>query len=431
MLARTKKQGHDPFNNVTVLESILIFISLSIFTFSGYLVWPSRYNILAHTSAAASFISIFVPTLILDVQKDYPGPVVQLYIWTLLVGVICFFPGVVLGFISARNIQTTFSFDVMGERLYEKRIIRLTKFLLLSGVFGLIISYIGMGFMPIFAADPIAAKLFRGPYQAPYLRVAILFRPSFFILSTIMPIACIIWYKYRSPIFFFGIVAGLFLMIASLARSGAFGGIVFAFTIIMALKSRFHFVVLMIILVGIFILSSFFYYIIGVRTFSGQENIWEVVVAGAPDIQDQLHFIDRFNENPIWTYGRTMYGGLIPGHYKWNPSVYTLSIVAPTEDINDVGSGGLRLPLPLWGYVSFQWTGVVLFCFITGILNGIFLRILKTWATKFKSELVIATATIAFGTVFGTNIVGFTLLNMYFLPPTFVMLFYLYRFKWK
>jgi hypothetical protein len=301
---------------------------------------------------------------------------------------------------------------------------------MIIGIIGLTVSYTGMGFMPVFAREPIAAKLFRGQYNAPYLRVAILFRISFFLISTIMPIACIIWYKIRSKVFFLLIMAGLFLMIASLQRSGAFSGIVFAFIIVMSFKSNFKFAILMVTLVGIFILSAFFYYIVGVKSFTGTEDKWAVIGASSPDIDDELQFMVKFDQEPVWTYGRTMYGGLIPGHYKWNPSVYTLSIIAPNRDVNDVGSGGLRLPLPLWGYVSFQWAGVILFSLLTGILTGAFLGILKTWIIKYESIIIRSTAIIAFAAV-TAPIIGFTLLNMFFIPPALIMLFYLYRISWK
>jgi len=412
------------------LDSFLIFVALLIFTFAGYIVWPSRYNVIAHGSVAGGFISIFVPVVVLSVQDNYPQSIVDLYIKVLWVGLVFFLPAMIGGFVLGRQLPTQFSFDVMDMEEYEDRVTKITKFFLIIGIVGLILSYAGMGFMPVFAEEPIAAKLFRGQYQEPYLRVAILFRTSFFIVSTIVPIACIIWYKYRSRFFLFLIMAGVFLMVSSLQRSGAFSGIVFAFIVIMSFKSRLHFIILMIILVGVFISSSFFYYIVGVRSFEGGENIWQVIGASSPDIDDQLQFMVKFDENPIWTYGRTIYGGLIPGHYKWNPSVYSLSIIAPGRDVNEVASGGLRLPLPLWGYVSFQWMGVILFSALTGVLNGIFIGILKSWIIKYKSILIRATAIIAFAAVAGP-IVGFTLLNMYSIPPAIIMLFYLYRISWK
>ncbi|WP_428331687.1 hypothetical protein [Mucilaginibacter sp.] len=412
------------------MDSFLIFVALTLFSFSGYIVWPSRYNVVTHGMVAGGFISIIVPALILGVPDNYPPAIVDLYTKVLVLGILFFLPALIIGFVIGRRLPTQFSFDIMTREAYEERAIKVTKIFMVIGVAGLIASYIGMGFMPMFAAEPIAAKLFRGQYQEPYLRVAILFRISFFLISTITPIACIIWYKKRSKLFLFLTSLGLFLMIASLERSGAFGGVVFAFIIVMSFKSRAHFVVLMVILIGIFVLSSFFYYIVGVRHFEGNENVWEVIGRSAPDIDDQMQFMVKFDQKPVWTYGRTMYGGLIPGHYEWNPSVYTLGIIAPGRDVNDVGSGGLRLPLPLWGYVSFQWLGVILFSFFTGLLTGVFIGILKSWVLKYDSIIIRATAIIAFGAV-ATPIVGFTLMNMFAIPPALIMLFYLYRISWK
>jgi oligosaccharide repeat unit polymerase len=412
------------------MNSFLICITLLILSLSGYIVWPSRYNVIQHLSVGGCFVSIIVPALVLNVQDSYPKPIVDLYVRILVVGSIAFTAGLIMGYINGRYIKTRLSFDVMDVDAYEKRAINITKNLMIAGVIGLIISYAGMGFIPMFADDPISAKLFRGQYQEPYLRVAILYRTSFFIIATIMPIACIIWYKYRSKLFLFTILASLILMAISLTRSGAFTGVVIAFAIVMSFKSRFHFLILMGLLIGVFVLSSFFYYIVGVREYTGEKNIWEIITAGTPDIPDQLDFLTRFDEKPDWTYGRTVYGGLIPGHYKWNPAVYTLIMVNPDKDINDIGSGGLRLPLPMWGYVSFEWTGVIIFSFLTGLLSGVFLRVVKNLFRKFNSILIRTIVLIAFGSVCGI-FVGFTQLNMYLLPPAFVSLLYLFRFRLK
>ena len=278
------------------MNNFLIFISLTLFSFCGYVVWPSRYNVITHGTVAAGFISIIVPSVVLNIPDRYPEAIVDLYTRILVVGILFFLPGFIGGFLSGRRWITSFSFDVMETAAYENRVIRITRNLLIAGIVGLTISYSVMGFLPIFAREPIAAKLFRGPYQAPYLRVAVLFRVSFFLLSTIMPIACIIWYKIRTRLFLWLVISGIWLMIASLQRAGAFSGIVFAAILIMSFKSRTQFTILMVLLVGIFVMSSFFYYIVGIKTFKGDENVWEVIGASAPDIDDQLNFMEKFDQ---------------------------------------------------------------------------------------------------------------------------------------
>ena len=318
----------------------------------------------------------------------------------------------------------------MDTEKYEARVIKITRNLMLIGIIGLIISYIIMGFVPMFAKDPISAKLFRGQYQAPYIRVAVIYRSCFYILATIMPIACIVWYKTRSKFFLFIIGTALILMAVSLARSGAFMGIVIAFAIVMSIKSRTHFAILMGILIGVFVLSSFFYYIVGVRTYSDDKNVWQIITAGTPDITDHLDFLGYYEQAPELTYGKTIYGGLIPGHYKWNPAVYTLLMVNPGQDINDIGSGGLRLPLPFWGYVAFDWPGVIICSFFTGFLTGWVIRMTKDMFHRYKSILIRTVIIIGFGSIAGI-IANFMQLNIYNFPPAIVSLFYLYRFKIK
>lgn len=396
----------------------------------GYILWPSRYNILPHLAVGGSFVSIVVPALILQVQDTYPSDIVSFYTTIITIGAIAYVLGNIYGFINGKGVRTSFSFDVMDSALYELRVIQITKKMMIIGIVGLVLSYMIMGFVPMFAENPIAAKLFRGPYQEPYSRVSILYRASFYIVATIMPIACIIWYRYRSKMFLFLVLAVLVLMAVSLQRSGAFMGIVLAFAIVMSIKSRAHFVVLMIILISVFVFSAFFYYLIGINNYREDLNVWQIISAGTPDISDHLDFLAHFDQNPVWTYGRTIYGGLIPGHYEWNPAVYTLTMVNPGADINEIGSGGLRLPLPVWGYVAFGYPGAILFSLITGILGGYFLRILKDIFLRFDSIVIRTIGLVAFGTVVNI-IVNFTQLNMFLLPPAFVCLFYLYRFRIK
>jgi hypothetical protein len=396
----------------------------------GYILWPSRLNILPHLAVGGSFVSIVVPALILNVQDAYPADIVTFYTTIITIGAIAYVIGNVYGFIHGRGLRTSFSFDVMDAESYEIRAIKLTKNLMTIGVVGLVLSYMVMGFVPMFAENPIAAKLFRGPYQAPYSRVSIVYRASFYIVATIMPIACIIWYRYKSRQFLFLILAVLVLMAVSLQRSGAFMGIVLAFAIVMSIKSKTHFIILMVILITVFVFSAFFYYLIGINSYRDDLNVWQIISAGTPDISDHLDFLAHFDQNPVWTYGRTIYGGLIPGHYQWNPAVYTLTMVNPGADINEIGSGGLRLPLPVWGYVAFGYPGAILFSLLTGVLGGFFLRILKDIFIRFDSIVIRTIGIVAFGTVVSI-LVNFTQLNMFLLPPAFVCLFYLYRFKIK
>jgi len=188
-------------------------------------------------------------------------------------------------------------------------------------------------------------------------------------------------------------------------------------------------------LFSIYLASSAFYFVVGVRDlttvssgFKDDHVFWRVIAAGTVDITDQLNFLDFFNRNPLWTYGRTVFGGLVPSHYEWNPAVYTLKVVNPGEDLSDIVSGGLRLPAPIWGYVSFQWIGVVVFCFLSGFIKGLLLKFTKHWILKSKSILVAAVIIVINISFFG-QLSDFYTMSIYALPPVFVLVFYAFRIR--
>jgi len=161
-----------------------------------------------------------------------------------------------------------------------------------------------------------------------------------------------------------------------------------------------------------------------------KDNIFETIALGAPDVLDHLTFLKSFNNTPLYTYGRTFYGGLIPGHYKWNPAVWSLMVSNPDGDLNEITSGGLRLPLPLWGYVSFSWTGVVLLSFFSGLINGYLIKAIKKMIKETQSIIVITVVILLYVNVY-TQFVTFYALSMYSIPVFAFMAFYMYRFKLK
>lgn len=416
------------------MEAFLIFISLTTFSLGSYFIWFSRYNVLAHLSIGFCFIAYFVPAVILDTPKYFDPKTVSTYVNLLIVGALFYIIGLFIGF-NGKIKKTRLSFDTLPEYEYEKRAIKITKTLLSVGIVLLSLSYLLMGFIPMFAADPISAKFFRGVYQAPYQRVAILFRSSFYILSTIIPICVLISYKNRDKFIITGTILAIVLMMVSLSRGPAFTGFLLGVSIIMSFKSAFHFKLLIILMFVIYAFSSIFYFLIGVKTFEdtaivSTNSYWELISGGSPDIAEQIWFVEKFFEQPIWTSGKTIFGGLVPGHYKWNPSVYTLNVIAPDVDVNDIGSGGLRLPVPIWGFVSFKWPGVILFCILSGFLQGKFTRYNKIWIERHTSLITRSIVIVVTGTVFGT-LINFYLLSIYALPPLFILLFYIYRFRFS
>jgi hypothetical protein len=420
------------------MQGILIFLCSSVFMVGTYLVWPSRYNVMAHLNLGFIFIAYFVPAIILGDQDGYADETVNLYVTILTVGAISFVTGLYSGFVLKPLRIANFSFIYLNTEDYKKRIINITRVLLIAGISGLILGYSIMGFIPAFAKDPVSAKFFRGVYQVPFY-ASIIYLSSFFVLTTVTPIAIVIWYYNRKKnLFLMGAIIAVLLMAASLSRGPAFSGVVLAVAIIMSFKSRKAFAVLIVLLFSVYLLSSGFYFLLGIRdytevikSFKSTDLIfWRLISAGTVDVTDQLTFMNFFNKDPLWTYGRTVVGGLIPSHYAWNPAVFTLRVTQPGEDVTTLISGGLRLPAPIWGYVSFQWVGVVAFCFLSGFIKGVLLKFTKYWIYKSKSVLI-ATVIIVINISIFAQAADFFILSIYQLPPAIVLLFYAFRVKVK
>jgi hypothetical protein len=400
-----------------------------------YLVWPSRYNVMAHLNLGFIFIAYFVPAVILKDQNDFQDNIVSLYTGIMVLGAAFYIAGLFSGFMVNPVKMSGLSFVFMETAIYKERIVKVTWTFLLAGVSGLALGYILMGFVPAFAADPVEAKFFRGPYQVPFY-VSVVYLSSFFILTTITPIAIIVWYNDKKKyLFLIGSVIAIILMAVSLSRGPAFSGVVLAIAIILSFKNKWTFVLLIVLLFSIYLFSSVFYYLIGVRdlaetstTLKSDHLFWRIISAGTIDIQDQLNFLKSFDQNPIWTFGRTVFGGLVPSHYEWNPAVYTLRVLNPGEDISTLVSGGLRLSAPIWGYVSFKWVGVAIFCLLSGFIKGLLLKFTKYWMFKSQS-ILIATVIIVINISIFAQASDFFILSIYELPPVFVLMFYAFRIK--
>jgi hypothetical protein len=103
------------------------------------------------------------------------------------------------------------------------------------------------------------------------------------------------------------------------------------------------------------------------------------VASTAPDVSDTLSFLDRWDSygRPL-TEGRTFYGGLLPGNYEWNPGVWTITLGQSSVDVTEVNSGGLRLPAPVWGLLSFGLPGVIGVGLVTGAFTGLLAKVART-----------------------------------------------------
>jgi len=428
-----------------MLSKFVIGVTLSIFLIGTYLIWFSKRNIFNHLSIGLCVVAYIVPAFVIDFGDYVNEDIVNLYVSISLVGCLFYVAGLFLGnkWKSLLLVNTVMQFNyfdsIVSNEAGLKKIIRISSIIYIMSLIGIIISFMIMGFVPLFASDPYTAKFFKGQYQAPYQRIAFLYRTSRQLLEMLMPLKVVeLFAKFdlKNAIL---VLTGVILIIVSLNRGPILDGILIAISIVVALKKKnTPFIIFLLIIISSFIIGSSIYYIIGTiypDSFFGdlakQNNIFEAIAYGAPDITDQLTFLKAFSDSGNhYTYGLTFIGGLIPFNFPWNPSVYTLTVLNGTNDISDIVSGGLRLPVSLWGYVSFGWIGVMLIPFTSGFLTGYIIkkvkRIVSNLSETPNSNIIfffIQFAVVYVGSVF-TN---FYLLSIYALPGFliyFVLMYY-------
>jgi hypothetical protein len=244
-----------------------------------------------------------------------------------------------------------------------------------------------MGFIPMFAPDPFLAKFFKGPYQAPYQRVAFLYRTSRQLIELLMPLKVLEIFLKRDLKNITLVLIATVLIAVSLNRGPIASGALVAIAIAVGLKKKnmpfWSFLFFVFVTYG---LGSAMYYLIlqffptdnGIGNLGTGNNIFEAMAYGAPDIPDQLNFLSAYvKAGSKLTYGLTFIGGLIPFNFPWNPAIYTLTVLNDSSDVSEVASGGLRLPVSIWGYVSFGWFGVVAIPFLSAFFTGYITKKIK------------------------------------------------------
>lgn len=239
-------------------------------------------------------------------------------------------------------------------------------------------SYAKMGFAPIFADDPFAAKFYAGAYADTYAPVAPFLRFGFQIYVTVAPLFLVCFPKSFTKkigyIIIVTIAAGtIFLSLKRGPIAVPFVDFVLALSVFY--KSGKYSPLAMVTYVLVFALGSaangILLYVLGLT----RQLDPEVIFSGVPDISDLLMFWSGFQSRHYdLSFGRTVLGALIPYRYEWNPSVVTKLAIGASAD---AATGGFRLPDAVWGYVAFGYVGAVLWPAFMGAMAGIQMSLLR------------------------------------------------------
>lgn len=412
------------------MMEFILFLSLTILLVGTYFIWPSRWNIDAHLKLGLAITAYFIPIFLTQQLGLFSTQLLEQYTYIMFFGAIFHLIGLFVGdrlkLVRIVNVKYTFSGRIEDALpSLENKLV----FVSVTAMIVMVVCYYIMGFIPMFAADPLSAKFFKGIYQEPYQVVALPFRTSYQILVVLIPILLAVWWQTKNNKYFALALGAILLIITTLTRTPSFTGILIFIGVFAAINKQ-YFGLYLIFVTTSYFLGSAIYYIFGVvfeidqfTALYKNTDFWSIIALGAPDITDQLKFLDRFNQYNLtngFTYGKTFFGGLVPFNYPWNPSVWTLTVLNDSVGVDNINSGGLRLPVALWGYTAFGWFGVAVISFFSGVFWGNAVKFAKTYTEN---------TNIVFGvlvTMFYINIGGFFgyfyRMSIYSLPTIFVVL---------
>lgn len=363
------------------LRALIWLVAAGLIAFGTYIVWPSRWNVPAHLAVAFFTIAQAIPVALLGALDSQPREIVVSLLKVHALSALFFTVGLALGATIPSRKRAAARWATLVAVADSRPILRRTAWALVLAFAALGIAVLVMGFVPMFAADPLAAKFFRGSYGDAYRPVAPLYRAGTTVITLLIPVAAVFAVVTRRIGWTISVLIALSLMIVTLQRGPAFSGILLALGVL--LVARKHTAIYLGILIGSYVAGTLFYFILGtlgVDSFEGTQltggSLLATVAATAPDIQDEFWFYNRWvlAGEPL-TYGQTFLGGLVPGNFAWNPGVWTLTLGDPRIDVSQISSGGLRLPLPIWGLVSFGVIGVPIISIISGLFAGYFARL--------------------------------------------------------
>lgn len=265
--------------------------------------------------------------------------------------------------------------------------------------------YMLTGVVPAFADNPLVAKYFAGEYTARAAPYMALFRGGM-VLYQVGTLIGILLLPVRANVgrIMMFLLLGLLactavLALLSLRRGAAAQPIVEGLLILLLIRGRLGWVVagvatyLLVFTFGSAV-NQILFYVLGLRTGVGLDAI----IKGLSDIYDLWWFMDAYDKaGPDPTMGMTVFGGLVPYDFQWNPANYTKWIIGADPN---TGSGGFRIPMSVWGYDAFRYPGLVLWSAVDGFTVVVQAFLFRLVVEKGGSRYVLAINIITYKVVF-------------------------------
>ncbi len=354
------------------LQMLLLVASYAALNMGTLLVWRSQWNIFGYGSLGFFVVTYLVPLMFTDQLRTWPPGILNLYTGIMLAGSVFYLLGLWFGFRLPRGrVLQLFRAGENSGPLIRRRTLQIVTL----SVVGLYVSFAIMGYIPLFADDPLMAKYARGDYRAGYFRAIWLYLPCLQAFVGYLPLFMFIMWRSRRIQYLLVLLAGLLSMALTLQRGELGGPVLFGLVIITAASRRKSllcaFVIFSTALYFIGALGNYFVFrVMGLPTL--QVPIAEIVAAGSADVQESIVFLEEFESHGQYSLGRTIVGGLIPFRYKWSPGIWTVEIEheMTEEEAGDYPSRGIHIAFPIMEYAAFDWPGVMVLSLLTGLLTG-------------------------------------------------------------
>lgn len=349
---------------------LAIALCLLILVCGQVVLWRRRDNVLGYLQGAVFVTAFLLPLFGTTLIEDF-GDVAPLYALVLSVGSAGFLLGLAggawVGNRPARLKRLTFVEPLDGEKRLA-RVASRTRLVALAGVASLGAAYAVLGYIPLFAADRLSAKYGVGPYAEGFARGRILYNFALAVAGVVLPVTLAVLLHKRKLVDIClagGLLFGLGL---SLSRTLAFSGVLI-FAVAVAFERRTKPSLILAGAVAAFLAAAVVNELLLPAGSGRQAGLAGRVAESSPDVRDHLLFLRGFQAEPRFR-GWSIFGGLGVGRDDGDPTIYALQVVTGADDVRQFPSGGIRLPVPVWGYASFGLAGAAMWSAISGFFTG-------------------------------------------------------------
>lgn len=370
------------------LVRVQIGICLFILICGQILFWRRRDNVLGFVQGGLFLSTFLLPLLGTGVVDLFSEHVVRLYANILTVGALAYFAGLCFGApVGNRKTRApalTFIRPMVKGDIFQLILVR-SRILAAVGLISLAAAYAILGYVPILAADRVAAKYGVGAYAASMARGSIPYLFALAVASSALPVTLAILFMRRRLLDLCLAVGLLVGLIMSLSRTLAFSGVLL-FMVAVAFERRIR---PLLIFAGVslaFVAGALVNEIFFPAPGTGLDTLPSRVAISAPDLPEQLGFLRGFELSGETWRGWALVGGLAFGRGELDPAAYTVRTITGFDNVESYPSGGLRLPAPIWGYVSFGLLGAAVWSFVSGFFTGWGTTRLRNLLTDVKNE---------------------------------------------